>query len=78
MHYLASFERTAQQKGVQQGISQGQARLLARQIEQRFGVLPAPLAARLQAATPEQLETWGLRLLDATHLSEVFDPDANH
>ena len=78
MQYLASFERTAQRKGIQQGISQGQARLLTRQIEQRFGPLPEPLAERVQTATPEQLETWGLRLLDATHLAAVFDPDANH
>jgi hypothetical protein len=82
MHYLASFEHTAQQKGiqqgVQQGISQGQARLLARQIEQRFGPLPERLAALVQSATPDQLETWGLRLLDAQSLEQVFGQAADH
>ena len=76
MHYLASFERKAQQigmeKGMEKGISKGQARLLTRLIQQRFGVLPPDLEARLQAAAPEQLETWALRLLTAGSLEDVF------
>ena len=72
MHYLASFERKAQQIGMEKGIGKGQARLLNRLIQQRFGALPPELEARLQAAAPEQLETWALRLLTAGRLEDVF------
>ncbi len=78
MHYLASFERVAQQKGIELGIGQGQARLLTSQLEQRFGPLPEPPAKRIQSATPEQLENWGLRLLDAASLDDVFGRDGQH
>ena len=78
MHYLASFERVAQQKGIELGIGQGQARLLTSQLEQRFGPLPEPQAKRIQSATPEKLENWGLRLLDAASLDDVFGRDGQH
>lgn len=79
MRYVASFERIAQRQGIAQGISQGidlgigqdQARLLKRQLKQRFGSLPEPLAARVQSATPADLEAWGLRLQDAAGLGDV-------
>ena len=61
MHYIASFERKAHQrgleKGIEQGIGQGQAKLLKLMMKNRFGVLSAEVEARLQEATPEQLET---------------------
>ena len=82
MHYLASFERVAQKKGIAQGIKrgigQGQVRLLTSQLERRFGPLPEPQAKRVQSATPEQLENWGLRLLDAASLDDVFGRDGQH
>lgn len=86
MQYLARFERVAQEKGIAQGIEQGiekgigqgQARLLTRLLEERFGPLPEPQAARLQSSTPEQLETWALRLLDAASLDDVFGPADGH
>jgi hypothetical protein len=76
MEYMASFERKAHQRGIEQGIEQGvgrgQARLLNLLIQQRFGPLSVEVEARLQAATPEQLEAWGVRLLTAGNLEEVF------
>jgi hypothetical protein len=74
MHYLASFERVAQKRG----IAQGQARLLMRLLEERFGPMPEPQAKRVQSAAPEQLETWALRLLDAASLDDVFGRDDQH
>ncbi len=38
----------------------------------RFGPLPSWVHERLGQATPEQLETWGLDLLDAAGLDDVF------
>ena len=74
MQYLARFERVAQQKG----ISQGQARMLTRLLQERFGPLPEPQAGLVQAATPDELETWALRLLDAASLDDVFGPARGH
>jgi hypothetical protein len=86
MRYVSSFERNAQkkgiekgmEKGVEKGIGKGQARLLHLQIQQRFGAPPPEVETRLQGATPEQLERWALRVLEAGSLDEVFRPDGEH
>jgi uncharacterized protein DUF4351/putative YhgA-like transposase len=60
----------------QEGRQEGEAMLLVRLLQKRFGELPASIHARLQSATPKQLEYWGERLLDATSLNELFNGDA--
>lgn len=48
---------------------------LERLLAKRFGpLLSAETRQRLTQATPEQLETWTERLLDASTLSAVFKP----
>lgn len=66
MHYASNIERIAQHNG--------QDKLLDLLIRQHFGALPE-VDARLREATPEQLETWALRILTAGSLEEVFAPD---
>jgi predicted transposase YdaD len=61
-------------KGIDKGITQGEALLLQRLLARRFGPLPSAVVARLGAASQEQLERWGDRVLDATSLDEVFRP----
>ena len=56
----------------QEGQQEGQAALLARQLERRFGALPDDVRSRLASASLEQLETWSLNFVDATALDEVF------
>lgn len=84
MTYVSSIERFAiergmkkgmQQgieKGIQQGIQQGLAQGLRRQLSRRFGPLSPEVIRQLERATPEQLETWTDRVLDARTLDEVF------
>jgi hypothetical protein len=62
-------------QGLLQGIVQGQACLLTRQLTRRFGTLPAEVAVRIDEAGTETLNTWGERLLDARTLDEVFAPE---
>lgn len=50
----------------------GGARLLAAQLERRFGPLTSAVSERLAAASEAELEAWALRLLDATSLDGVF------
>ena len=64
-------------QAIARGVQRGEAFLLQRQLTRRFGELSAAQQARLAAATPAQLETWGDRVLDATSLDEVFG-DTRH
>lgn len=72
MHYLSSIERMAQQKGIEQGIGQGQANLLYVLVQQRFGPVSPEIEARIRSAHPDQLEQWALLILDARCLEDVF------
>ncbi len=44
----------------------------AHQLRHRFGPVSEATRTRLQSATPEQLETWAERLLDAPNSDAVF------
>jgi hypothetical protein len=55
-------------------VGQGEALLLQRLLARRFGPLPTAVIARIAAATVEEIETWGDRVLDAKSLDEVFRP----
>jgi Domain of unknown function (DUF4351) len=46
--------------------------LLLRQLELRFGTVPARARAKVRAATPSQLECWALRVVTAASLAEVL------
>lgn len=46
--------------------------LLLRQLELRFGTVPARARAKIRAATPSQLECWALRVVTAASLAEVL------
>ncbi|MBK5915547.1 Rpn family recombination-promoting nuclease/putative transposase [Rhodocyclus purpureus] len=60
------------QQGMQQGMQQGERVLLARLLQRRFGPLSPAIHARLEDATPEQIEQWADNILDATSLEAVF------
>ena len=84
MPYVSSAERIGIEKGIQQGIEQGiqqgiqqgarqgEAALLLKQLERRFGPLPGWARERIEQAEQALLEEWGLRLLEAGSLEEVF------
>lgn len=59
-------------EGRQEGIQIGQATVLKRLLMRRFGELDPAVRVRIDAATPLQLETWSLNVLDAHTLAEVF------
>jgi hypothetical protein len=59
-------------EGEKVGEQRGEAALLLRQLERRFGVLPASARDRVLAADTVMIEEWGLRLLEATSVEEVF------
>lgn len=71
MSYITSVERIGIKKGIRQGIPQGEALILKRQLQRRFGPLPEWATEKPQA-DQTSLETWADRVLDATTLEEVF------
>ena len=60
------------QQGLQTGLQQGQRNLLLRLLARRFGELPAPVVARVEAADETMLTHWAELLLTADNLGAVF------
>jgi hypothetical protein len=72
MPYVTSVERIGIEKGLQQGMQQGEALLLRRLLVRRFGALPLWVESRLAEAALVELEAWGDAVLDAKSLEDVF------
>jgi hypothetical protein len=56
-----------------EGLVEGEARIVLRLLQKRFGELPDSVRARLEHAGPEQLEWWTERLLEVESLDALFD-----
>ena len=69
---LAERVKTWTEEWKQQGISEGETKLLRRQLVRRFGPLPAWAEARLKQAGEDDLEVWADRVLDGTTLEDVL------
>ena len=64
------------EKGLQKGELIGQEKMLAKMIRKRFGNLfDIHFQERLRNATPEQLERWADRFLDAGTIEEIFEEE---
>jgi hypothetical protein len=59
-------------EGLKKGRMEGEAALLVRQLNRRFGSLSEAAQQRIALADAETLLVWGERLLDAQSLDEVF------
>lgn len=70
MRYVTSVERIYIEKGKLEGESLALQRLLSK----RFGPLPAGVLARIDSATPDQIESWLDAVLDAPTLEVIFGP----
>jgi len=65
--------RQGLERGLEEGLRKGEAQLLHRLLLRRFGALPDWVEARLQEASPAQLERWADRLLEARSLESLLD-----
>ena len=65
-------EERGEARGEARGKAHGEAALLRGQLEHKFGPLPEWALKEIEAAGTAQLESWGLRVLDALSLEEVL------
>ncbi|MEO5332686.1 MAG: DUF4351 domain-containing protein [Magnetococcus sp. YQC-5] len=72
MPYLSSLERIGQQIGENRGRKLGEAYILTRQLQRRFGTVPDWANEKIAKADTSALEEWCLRFVDAQALEEVF------
>jgi predicted transposase YdaD len=69
MNVAYNFEQVPE---VRELILKRESRLLTRQLEHRFGKLPEWARQKIEAASEEQVEAWGLQMLDAARLEEAL------
>jgi len=68
---LSTAQRIRKQ-GKAEGKAEGKASVLLRLILRRFGKPDPDIEARIEAASPSQLDRWADRILDAKSLDELF------
>lgn len=76
---LTRVDRTrlpSYQRGMEAGLTTGEARVLRRQLNRRFGEIPAWADDRLNHATSAELELWTDRVLDCDSLAAIFEPES--
>ena len=59
-------------KGIDEGKLDGRRDTLIEQLEEQFGNVPDPLAARIRSADIDQLRTWSKKLLSSDLIDDVF------
>ncbi len=59
-------------KYISQGITQGEIRILLRQMEARFGRLPRWAKEKIEQADTEAIEKWSIRLFTASTPEDVL------
>jgi hypothetical protein len=78
MRYISSVERIGIEKGIVQGRLEGEAKLLKKLLERRFGNLPAWASDKLSGAAEQDLESWAEAVLTAANLEAIFEKGAAH
>lgn len=80
MAYVSSVERIGIEKGIQQGMQQGEALALQKLLTIRFGAIPSDTVGKITTASSDQLDAWLNLVMDAPSLASVFadNPPANH
>ncbi len=64
--------REGREKGLAEGLAEGQAKIVLLMLEQRFGVVSSNLRKRLKAMKPDELTRLGLQIANAGCIEELF------
>lgn len=76
VEFTGWFSQPYYEKGLAEGEAKGEARLLSRVLEKRFGELPGSVRQRISAADVASIDAWVERVLDAPDLQSVFESTA--
>ncbi|MBK1990943.1 DUF4351 domain-containing protein [Sphaerospermopsis aphanizomenoides BCCUSP55] len=71
MPLVSPTEKLAMERSEQQGIQQGEERLIIRQLNRRFGVIASSLIEQIHQLSVEQLELLGEALLDFSTIADL-------
>lgn len=69
---MSSFAERFIHQGVQKGQQQGEAVMLLRLLQLKFGVVPEATRRRIESADAQMLLTWSERVLTATSVEQVL------
>ena len=74
MTIAEQWKQDGRVEGLSEGEVLGRQVMLQRQLNKRFGqnILDFQTQEQLRKATPEQLDLWAERILDAKNVDEVF------
>ena len=72
MRYVTNIERFGIEKGIEKGIKKGEYKIVLSLLTARFGELPEWAEKKLEQAAAKDLENWGIRLLSANNIEDVF------
>jgi hypothetical protein len=73
--FVSTWDRAVKEgeaRGKVEGKAEGKAEILLRQLQKRFGRIPAATRRRVLAARPADLDRWAEAILDAESLQDVF------
>ncbi len=73
LHDEVTEKAESRAQGRAEGKIEGQTNFLRRQLQARFGPLPAAIERHLQTATESELAVWAERVLFAERLEQVFE-----
>ncbi|KAM3092988.1 DUF4351 domain-containing protein [Phormidesmis sp. 146-35] len=65
------WEQATPQRGIEQGIEQGERSLVFRQLTRRMGALPEAVRSQIETLSIADLESLGEALLDFENLSDL-------
>ena len=68
---LAPLYQQDREQAIQQGEQRGEAKLVLRQLQRRFGEIPQNLEEIIRNLSVERLEDLGLALLDFDNLADL-------
>ena len=69
---IMTIAEQLRQQGYLRGISEGEAAILTRQLQRKFGTIPEHYLSRIRQADANTLLIWGEQLLFAESLPEIF------
>jgi hypothetical protein len=72
---MGEARRLGQAEGEARGKIKAERELMARQLEHRFGALSDRSRETIDQASSEQIAAWALRVLSASCVEDVFEPE---